>query len=147
MANATMELTSYIYTINIQLVTRFICMHREGRNRGGREPDRENPPPPPPPLSSREKNRKENHRFIEMKFFNFVQPLSPPPHCASRSKQRWFDQRNFAEIPLYSFHQVAELIINILTDWNDWNEDLSHPFLAREIKLDVTTRKDHICNR
>lgn len=61
MANATMELTSYIYTINIQLVTRFICMHREGKRTRPRESS----------SSSLEKNRKENHR-VETKFFNSV---------------------------------------------------------------------------
>lgn len=68
MANATMELTSYIYTINIQLVTRFICMHREGKRTRPRESS----------SSSLEKNRKENHR-VETKFFNFV--LSPSILC------------------------------------------------------------------
>lgn len=41
---------------------RFICMHQTGGS-------------PPPRLSSREKNRKENHR-VEMKFFNFARPPS-----------------------------------------------------------------------
>ena len=125
MANATMELTSYIYTINIQLVTRFICMHREGKRTRPRESS----------SSSLEKNRKENHR-VETKFFNSV--LSPSILCITIETM----VRYFMETPLYSFHQK---LINTSTDWNE------NPFLslAREIKLDIITRKerDHICNR
>lgn len=63
---------------------RFICMHQTGGS-------------PPPRLSSREKNRKENHR-VEMKFFNFARP----PRVSSRSKQGWFDQGKKRKIPLHS---------------------------------------------